>query len=158
MASYRTVRPDDASAVFRVLTQVAPEIPLLLDKPERRRPIRELVGQCCGGKTSWVALNDNVKIIGFLLGRPSRWHVAIVDNEPSGVELLYGGMQKTHRDQGQFSGLLVRAKALGKPLYAVVKHSNKSDMAARLLRTGFVKQGASTFSDEDAFIWTPSAR
>lgn len=77
--------------------------------------------------------------------------------EFSGVELLYGGVQKAHRGHGLFSGLLSRAKALGTPLYAVVKHSNMGAMAARLLKSDFVKQRASMRPDEEAFIWTPSA-
>ncbi len=105
-------------------------------------------------KTSWVALDDDGNVVGFLLGQTHP--VDMPGMAFSGVELLCGGVQKARRGHARFSGLLGRAKALGMPLYAVVKHSIMGDMAARLLNSGFVKQVASALPGEDAFVWAPS--
>jgi hypothetical protein len=56
--SVRAAHPWESSAVFSVLTEIAPEIPLRLDTEERQRPVRELVDRACGGQMSWVSLDE----------------------------------------------------------------------------------------------------
>jgi hypothetical protein len=151
--SVRAAHPWESSAVFSVLTEIAPEIPLRLDSEERHRPVRELVDRACGSQMSWVSLDDGDNVVGFLIGQ-----VRSTDTpgmEFSGVELLYGGVLPAHRGCGRFSNLLIEAKKLRTPLWAVVKRANTSGMAKRLLKYGFAKQADSLRSDEDTFVWTP---
>ena len=134
----RTARPFHVAAVLAVLTGVKKEIPVRLDGWDRRKNIRALVYRCCKGKVSWVALDKHRRVVGFLLGK-CRW-IRSPRMEFSGVELLK------------------QAKALGTPLYAVVKHRNSIGMAERLVKADFVRQRESLFPDERAFIWTPASR
>lgn len=150
----RMARPCHSSSVFRVLSDVAQEIPVLLDTKERRGCIRKLVDRACACQTSWVSLDDNDNIVGFLLGQSCSTDMPGM--EFSGVELLYGGVLTAQRGVGRFPNLLGQAKALGIPLQSVVKRANTSAMAARLLKHGFVKQAVSLRPDEDAFVWTPA--
>jgi hypothetical protein len=142
-----------SSAVFRVLTEIAPEIPVALDTAEKQGRIRDLLDGACASQTSWVALDGSDSVVGFLVGQT--YSTDMPGMEFSGVELLYGGVLKAHRCHGRFSNLLAEAKAVGTPLRAVVKHANTSAMAARLVTGGFVKRGASLRPDEDTFVWTP---
>jgi hypothetical protein len=156
MSSGRTkpICRSDSAAIFTVLTEVAPEIPVRLDGTERLNLMRNLVEECCKGTSSWVVL-DGEKIVGFLLGKDcSIRHPWL---EFSGIELLYGGMLKASRGHGLFSNLIDQAKALRTPLYSVVKHANSSGMIARLTKANFVRQERSLRDDETAFVWKPSA-
>src|SRR5262249_61282613 len=67
--SVRAAHPSESSAVFRVLTEIAPEIPLRLDNEERQRRIRELVDGACDSQISFVSLDDGDNVVGFLFGR-----------------------------------------------------------------------------------------
>lgn len=154
LVSIRVARPSDAATIFAVLAEVASEIPVRLDGMERQNAIRSIVAECCKGKISWVALDEDRKVVGFLLSQIRSTDSAGM--EFSGVELLYGGMLKANRSHGQFSALLQKAKSLGTPLYAVVKHTNSGSMVARLTKAGFSKQEMSLFPDEIALIWTQS--
>jgi hypothetical protein len=73
--------------------------------------------------------------------------------EFEGLTLPYGGVLESHRERGIFSGLLSEAKASKTPLQIDVSHANKSGMAARLLKKGFVKK--SLVANQDYFVWTP---
>ena len=151
--NFRTARPSDSSAVFRALTEIAPEIPVLLDTAERQRRICDLVDGCCAGRSSWVSLDDGGSVVGFLLGRTCSTDMPGM--EFSGMELLYGGVLPAHRCHGRFSKLLAQAKRLRMPLRAVVKHANAGAIAAQLVKGGFLKRGASMRPDEDTFVWMP---
>jgi hypothetical protein len=146
-------RPSDSAAVFRALTEIAPEIPVALNTAERQRRIRNLVDKLCADRSSWVSFDDGGNVVGFLLGRT--YSTDMPGMEFSGVELLYGGVLPAHRCRRRFSNLLAQAKRLRTPLRAVVKSANTGAMAARLVKGGFQKQGASLRPDEDTFVWTP---
>jgi hypothetical protein len=151
--SVRAAHPSESSAVFSVLTEIAPEIPLRLDNEERQRRIRELVDGACASQMSWVSLDEGDNVVGFLFGRTRSTDTRGM--EFSGVELLYGGVLPAHRGCGRFSKLLTEAKKLRAPLWAVVKRANTSAMAERLLKYGFAKQADSLRPDEDTFVWKP---
>jgi hypothetical protein len=149
----RRAHPEDVSALFSVLTDVSSEIPLPLDEPEKQRIIRERVEEACSAELAWVAIDDDHNTVGFLIGKNRK--IDIWGMEFSGVELLYGGVKKKYRHAGRFQDLLNEAKALAKPLCAVVKHKNASSMATVLVKYGFEKQTDSLRPDEDRFVWTP---
>jgi hypothetical protein len=149
----RNGKADDVSAVFAILSEVAPEIPVLLDTAERRNAVRRIVECCCEHESCWVSLGEEDEVIGFLLAKTVSSTVPGLEFQ--GLELAYGGMTSAQRDQGRFVTLIAKAKGLGVPLRAVVKHANKSGMAERLMRQGFAR-AACLRSDEDNFIWTPS--
>src|SRR5260221_565019 len=88
--SVRAAHPSESSTVFRVLTEIAPEIPLRLDNEERQRRIRELVDAACASQMSWVSLDDSDNVVGFLFGRTRSTDTRGM--EFSGMELLYGGV------------------------------------------------------------------
>lgn len=51
----RVAAPDDAAGIFRALTEVAPEIPLLIDTKERQEAISRIVNKCILAGESYVA-------------------------------------------------------------------------------------------------------
>jgi len=149
---FRRARVEDARRVFAILNEVASEIPLVLDTPERGQAIRAVVESCCQHGPSWITLDETGRIVGFLLGKMTTSD--LVQMEFAGLELVYGGMTTGQRGHGAFANLLAQAKALGLPLRAVVKHGNKSRMGQRLERQQFVRT-ASLRPNEDTFVWTP---
>src|SRR5260370_2667148 len=152
--SVRAAHPSESSTVFRVLTEIAPEIPLRLDNEERQRRIRELVDAACASQMSWVSLDDSDNVVGFLFGRTRSTDTRGM--EFSGMELLYGGVLPAHRASGRFSNFLTQPKKFKTPLWAAVKRANTSAMPERLLKHGFAQQAGSVRSHEDPFVWTPS--
>jgi len=80
----------------------------------------------------------------------------MLGKEFEGVTLPYGGVLIEHRRHGHFPCLLDRAKTMKIPLHAVVKRANKSDMAGRLVKKGFIEMpNFPRRPDEDVFIWIP---
>jgi hypothetical protein len=149
----RKASQKDVDVIFAILESVSAEIPVSLDEG-RRTLIHEKVDKCCAHQTSWVALDEMDNVIGFLLSE--NFSTDIPWMEFDGITLPYGGVLIEHQGHGHFSGLIAQAKAMEKPLRAEVKRANKSAMAARLVKMGFVKKvGFALFQDEDVFIWTP---
>jgi hypothetical protein len=113
------------------------------------------VYQCCDQQTSWIALGETGDVVGFLLGEEYS-RIGRRGMEFEGVSLPYGGVLMEHRGHRYFSGLLDRAKTMKIPLHAIVKRANKSDMAARLVKKGFIEMpNFPCRLNEDVFIWTP---
>jgi len=141
----RKATPDDVPAIMIALETLSDEIPINMDKENNRNALGIIVAECCA-QNSWVALDETDHVIGFLLGKKYKF---------DGIALPYGGVLKGYRKQGRFSKLLSKAKALKRPLHVDVNHENKSGMAARLVKEGFVKEQGSPFPSQDCFIWLP---
>jgi hypothetical protein len=155
VSKIRNASRDDARVIFSILASLSAEIPVRMGTEEEQQCVREIIARCCDQKTSLVALDETGDVVGFLLGenysRRGRQGM-----EFEGVTLPYGGVLKELRRHGYFSSLLDRAKTMKIPLHAVVKRANKSDMAARLVKKGFIEMPNFPHRpDEDVFIWTP---
>jgi hypothetical protein len=138
---YRLAIASDVSAIFAVLKEVAPEIPVFLNNPERQRKIFEQIYRCIDFGEVWIALDRDNQVVGFLLAEPYR-----VERFPKGnqeIELPYGGVRPgPHRGKHIFPTLVKKVMSKGVPLTATVLHSNKSNMLSRLLKLGFTKEAA----------------
>jgi ribosomal protein S18 acetylase RimI-like enzyme len=130
--TYRTAIQDDETHILDVLNEVAPEIPLSIDKSDSQDPIRSIIIQCRKSEKSWVAVDAHGKIIGFVLAKPDM-------HEPTAISLPYIGVSKNSRRRGIFTALMEKLKASGVPLTARVLQDNSSGMADNLLKIGFTK-------------------
>jgi len=145
---YRLATEAVAPAILDVLLEVAPEIPV--DTHDGRKEfLAAQIHRDCFYRGVWIALDHNNQIVGFLMAEPQKQE----------IKLPYGGVRKRHREHHIFRKLMDKAKAMAKigsvPLTAVVNHANKSDMASRLLKLGFMKVGAGHWPNEDTFRWQP---
>ncbi len=141
-----------ALGIFEVLAEVAPEIPLLLDTNERREAVTAMISSWIASGESLVAMDDNGRVIGFLLVEPDR--LERFHNDNLALHLCYAGVAKGQREAGVFRALIEQVMSRKVPLTATVKAANQSGMAARLMQIGFQK--SSTIShDEDNFRWQP---
>jgi hypothetical protein len=148
---YRLATSDDVSKVFDLLVEVAPEIPLHVHIPENKDAALNCVERCCASGETWIALDRDNQIVGFLLAEPDllqRFH-----RENQALELPYGGVREGHRGHHIFPDLVATIMAKRFPLTATVKHANKSDMASRLTKRGFTKVGPGLWPNEDIFRW-----
>ncbi|HEY8031767.1 MAG TPA: hypothetical protein VIF02_05155 [Methylocella sp.] len=151
----RNATRDDVGVIFSILASVSPEIPVKMDTEGERECIREIIDQCCDQQISWITLGQIGDVVGFLLGK-NYSRITKSGMKFDGITLPYGGVLTEHRGHRYFSGLLDRAKAMKIPLHAVVKRDNRSDMAARLVKKGFVEMpNFPRRPDEDVYIWTP---
>jgi hypothetical protein len=142
---YRRATKDDRSAIFVLLEKVAPEIPLLLDSLEQKNAAGKIVGSCCDSGETWVALDRENNITGFLLA----------EHYGEGLHLPYAGVTKSHRGQEIFPTLMGKMKANGVPLRTSIAHSKpeRSKIINFLLKRGFICLGPS--GTEDQFDWDP---
>jgi hypothetical protein len=148
----RIAKADDALGIFAALTVVAPEIPLLLDTNERQEAVATMISSWIALGESWVAMDDNGCVIGFLLVEPDR--LERFHNNNLALHLCYAGVAKGERKAGVFRAMIEQLMSRKVSLTASVKAANQSDMAARLTQMGF--QRSSTISrDEDNFRWQP---
>lgn len=148
----RIATSDDTLGILAVLVEVAPEIPLLLDTNERQKAVSSVVTQCISYGVSRVAVDDNGRVIGFLLVEPDR--LERFHNGNQALHLCYGGVAKTQRKAGVFRALIQQEMSRNVPLTATVKAANQSGMAARLMQMGFQKWSTSSH-DEENFRWQP---
>jgi ribosomal protein S18 acetylase RimI-like enzyme len=149
---YRVVAADDAAGIFRVLAEVAPEIPLLIDTNERRDGVSRIIDQCVATGESWVVTDSGGVVVGFTLVEPDRMERFHRDNEA--LHLRYVGVSKACRRQGIFRTLTQKVMLRSVPLTATVKAANRSQMATLLARIGF--QTRSTTVDEQQLVWMPA--
>src|ERR1700733_7370895 len=148
---YRRATKNDAALIFSVLEEVAGEIPVLLDNPERKNLVFAHVQTCCDSGESWMALTTNDRVVGFLLAEPDAQERFFQANQA--LHLPFGGVSRNHRGQHIFSTLAEKIMAKGVPLTGTVKRANKSGMAGRLLKLGFAI--VSSGEDEDRLRWQP---
>jgi hypothetical protein len=150
---YRLAVSGDATGIFVVLEEVAPEIPLQLDTPKAREIIFRRVVQCCSGEESCVAVDHACRVVGFLFAEPDKMERFHHDNQA--FHLPYGGVTKSARKQGVFRKLVEKAMSRQVPLTATVKRINQCGMANHLMKIGFTK--ISCNDQEDQFRWQPSS-
>lgn len=134
---YRVANSGDASGILTVLQEVAPEIPVLLDTPERQGIIRHIIAECCESGESWVAVDAEGAVIGFVLAKPDLLERFRHSNQA--ISLRYIGVNRNSRRRGIFAALMEKLKINGVPLTASVLHTNQSAMADRLVKLGFTK-------------------
>ena len=130
---YRLATTDDASAIFAVLEEVAPEIPVRLDTQ------RTCIQEGIGSGNAWIALDRDNQVVGFLMAEPDR----------EALELSYGGVRTSHREHHIFPTLVKKMMAKGVPLTATVMHSNESNTVNRLLKLDFTKVSPWLKNDRD---------
>src|SRR3981081_1743413 len=92
---YRETNGDDAVGILTVLQEVAPEIPLSLDTPERQEAMQAIVAECCAGGDSLVAVDGDGTIVGFVLAKPDRLERFFHKNQA--LSLRYIGVNKVWR-------------------------------------------------------------
>jgi hypothetical protein len=97
---YRLATSDDVSAIFAVLKEIAPEIPLRLDNSERQMLVFEQIHRCIGSGEVWIALDRDNQVVGFLLAEPDKLERFFHENQA--LELSYGGVRPGHTGESTF--------------------------------------------------------
>jgi hypothetical protein len=70
---YRRAVLDDEPDILAILEEVAPEIPVPLDGPEGQTKIQIIIRERCQSGKSWVAVDADHKVVGFVLARPDAY-------------------------------------------------------------------------------------
>jgi hypothetical protein len=135
---YHLASFDDGDGILTVLREVALEIPVSLDAPEHDEIIRIIIAECCQSGQSWVAVDANGTVVGFVLAKPDRLERFLHRNEA--LSLRYVAVSKARRQEGIFGTLMGKLMAKGVPLTATVLHTNRCNMSDRLLKFGFTKE------------------
>ena len=150
---YRPAEIADAPEIHDLLLRLAPEIPLLVDTLAREEALYALIRNCGRSGESWVALDEEERIIGFVLVDPDVLERHYAEYEI--LELRYAGVAPEHRDQGIFRGLM--AKVLGRlvPVTVTVPPLNRFKVVARLEKLGFRQVGSP--GGEHQLRWDPGA-
>jgi len=144
-------RLDEAADILAVLTELAPEIPVQVEPLEREEALYALIRNCARSGESWVALDDANGIVGFLLAQPDQTRRHYAEHEI--LELRYGGVVKTHRRRGIFTGLVERVLARMVPVAATVSPANQSGTVRLLVKLGFENIGSP--GGEQRLRWNP---
>ncbi len=135
---------DDETDILAVLEEIAPEVPVLLDTPERQEAIKGIIIECRKSGHSFVAVDAAGKVVGFALARPD-FH------EDGAISLRYVGTSKASRRRGIFAAFIGKLKAEGAPITASVLQGNLSGMADQLSKIGFTETEAG--DKEKKFRW-----
>ena len=151
---YRQARIEDAPDIHALLLRLAPEIPLLVDTLEREEELYALIRNCARVGESWVALDDEEHIIGFVLVDPEVLERHYAEHEI--LDLRYAGVAPEHRGRGIFHGLIARVQSRLVPVTVIVPTHNRFGVAARLEKFGF-RQTASP-GGERVFRWEPGGQ
>ena len=149
--AYRPARLDEAADILAVLIELAPEIPVQIEPLEREEALYALIRNCARSGESWVALDDANGIVGFLLAQPDQTRRHYAEHEI--LELRYGGVVKTHRRRGLFTGLVKRVLARMVPVLATVSPANQSGAVRLLVKLGFENIGSP--GGEQRLRWDP---
>ena len=149
--AYRPARIEDAAEVHALLLRLAPEIPLLVDTLEREEALYALIRNCGRVGESWVALDEDERIIGFVLVDPEVLERHYAEHEI--LDLRYAGVAPEHRGHGIFRTLISKVQARLVPVTVIVPPHNRFDVAARLEKFGFRPTGS--LGGEHGFRWEP---
>jgi hypothetical protein len=122
---YRLAILDDETNILDVLEEVAQEIPVKLDDPESQDKIKRVIRERHQSGKSWVAVDVDHGVVGFVLARPYIESTIYID---------YVGVRTDSRRRGIFSTFMEKLKANGVPLRASVLNGNLSSMS--LLQNG----------------------
>jgi N-acetylglutamate synthase-like GNAT family acetyltransferase len=145
---YRKANSNDETDILAVLEEVAPEIPVRLDGQERQEKIKTIIIECHGSGKSWVAVDVDGKVVGFILARPD------VHDDQSAISIRYVGVRADSRRRRIFSTLVEKLKANGVPLTASVLRDNRSSMVDNLVKIGFTK--IESDARETRLVWSPA--
>jgi GNAT superfamily N-acetyltransferase len=149
--SYRPASVDDAAEIHVLLLQLAPEIPALVDTLEREEALYALIRNCGRSGESWVALDEQERIVGFVLVDPDLLERHYAEYEI--LEMRYAGVAPDHRGQGIFTTLIAKVMARLVPVTAIVLPQNRSNIAARLEKLGFRRVASA--GGEQQLRWDP---
>ena len=97
---HRLATQKDKADILTILTDVAPEIPVKLDGPERQAKIWAEIVQCRKSGKSFVAVEANGKVVGFILARPDAYE------NKAAIYMPYGGVTAALRRRKIFSTLV----------------------------------------------------
>jgi GNAT superfamily N-acetyltransferase len=152
-SAYRPARIEDAADIHALLLRLAPEIPLLVDTLEREEALYALIRNCGRLGESWVALDEQERIVGFVLVDPEQLERHYAEHEI--FDLRYAGVAPEHRGRGVFGALIAKVLARLVPVTAIVPPRNRWNVAARLEKFGFRPTGS---PGDRVFRWEPGAR
>src|SRR5437868_2389116 len=138
--AYRRAELGEAADILAVLLEVAPEIPLQVDKLEQEEALYALIRNCARSGESWVAVDETSRIVGFLLVELAQGRRHYAEHEV--LELRYGGVAGTHRNQGIFTNLVTRVLARMLPVTATVSPANRSGAAELLQKLRFRRESS----------------
>jgi len=147
MTNIRIAKEVDIEPIFKLLEEIAPEVPLSIKNDEARKLLLGKVSTSCESQKSLVATDNSGLIIGFILVMQDMAEEFLLRTL---FELPYIAVAKDWRGNKISSAMIEKVKNYGMPLSAVVKHGNKSDMAGRFVKWGFKK---SPRVNEDLFSW-----
>ena len=133
--TYRPAVIDEAGDILAVLIEIAPEIPVQVEPLEREEALYALIRNCARAGESWVAVGEAGGIVGFLLAEPDQVRRHYAEHEI--LELRHGGVVKSHRRQGIFTGLIDKVLARMVPVTATISPANQSGAARLLEKLGF---------------------
>ena len=106
---YRVANSDDATGILAVLQEVASEVPVSLHSPERQETIQSIIAECCSSGESWVAVDKDGTVVGFVLAKPDRLERFLHENQA--VSLRYIGVGRKWRQRGIFFRPLGRSES-----------------------------------------------
>jgi hypothetical protein len=109
--------------------------------------------RCCDLGDSWVALEHDHEIVGFLLAEPDEWERRGAYGDTQVLNLPYAGVIESHRGRRIFPALARQIMPKGVALTATVRCANKRHMLSGLLKLGFTK--ANSTDDQDDLRWQP---
>ncbi|XSC43442.1 GNAT family N-acetyltransferase [Bradyrhizobium sp. RDT10] len=122
--AYRVAVPGDEVGILLVFAEVAPEVPT--------RVYPDTLGRIEGSVAtglSWVAVDADDKVVGY----------ALAYSHDNTIYLNYLGVSKTARNRHISTALVSKLKESGAPIVTDVRPDNKSSMAGRFARFGFVE-------------------
>jgi GNAT superfamily N-acetyltransferase len=150
---YRPARLDEAADILAVLIEIAPEIPAQVEPLEREEALYALIRNCARSGESWIALGAAGRIVGFLLAEPDQVRRHYAEHEI--LELRHGGVIKSHRGRGIFTGLIEKVLVRMVPVTATISPANRSGAARLLEKLGF--HNLSSPGGEQRLRWDPGA-
>lgn len=153
--AYREATLDDAAEIHALLLRLAPEIPILVDTLQREEALYALTRSCVRSGESWVGLDREKRIVGFVLVEPNQLARHYAEHEV--LELHFAGVAAERRRCGIFGYLVGKILARMVPVTARVHPQNRCGAALRLECFGFRDTGAPS-GGERRLRWEPGAR
>ncbi len=150
---YRPARLDDAGEIHELLMRLAAEIPLLVDTLEREEALYALVRNCARSGESWVACDEDGRIVGVALVEPNQLGRHYAEHEV--LDLRYAAVAPERRDGGVLGALIGKVTARLQPVAVRVGAQNRTGLAACLRELGFRATGSA--GGEQVWRWEPGA-
>jgi hypothetical protein len=147
----RVARRADETNIWDVFVEIAPDVPVPVDDPEGQKILQGLIRECVDGGDSWVAVDSDGVVVGYLLAKPDKLVRFMEEN--AALSLPYVGVSKKWQKRGVFTSLLENLTSLGAPLTAKVLQDNTSNMVATLEKAGFKKENQD--SKQRHLRWDP---